>query len=338
MKKFQNQNNILKLIKKKTWIIVSIVVALIVSYLILYFFVINRTYYQFEIGEEQLSISLKYNDNIIDNYATKPRTYLYSGELPENWEHDYWNTFLMDSDNDDVLKNYIKQINSVSTNFSNNQIEILIASIQGSIEYDHAKAESDNSLVQYPIETLSTKMGICSDISLLLAKLLILLDYKIVLFSFPKMNHMAIGISVPKGYDNFNSGYCFIETTSYSLIGRVPEKILGEIFNEQPNLIFPQINGKKSYKEISNIAAKYSFFEEKYGHNYLLCNALKKRILNKMNRKNKIIDSLTTQYELSCNGTLSQDEYDVCVQLNKQISNETNEYNDLVRLYNEKTE
>ena len=84
--------------------------------------VVDRTYYKFDIGEEQFKISLPSNNSFAESYSNKPRTFTYSGDLPYDWEKDFWNIFLIDSASDNLLKEYIEQITSISPNFSNNQV------------------------------------------------------------------------------------------------------------------------------------------------------------------------------------------------------------------------
>jgi hypothetical protein len=59
---------------------------------------------------------------------------------------------------------------------------------------------------------------VCSDKSLLLAYILKNLGYDVVLFSFNKEKHMAVGVKTSEKFDYQNTGYAFIETTEPSII------------------------------------------------------------------------------------------------------------------------
>lgn len=46
------------------------------------------------------------------------------------------------------------------------------------------------------------------------------------LFPDPKDNHMAVGVACPAAFDNYDSGYCFLETTSTgNKIGIIPSLV-----------------------------------------------------------------------------------------------------------------
>lgn len=77
---------------------------------------------------------------------------------------------------------------------------------------------SDNVKGKYPYEVLYTGSGLCSGKSELIAYLLRGLGYEVVIFSFNTENHDAIGIKCPQKYSYRDTGYCFVESTSPSII------------------------------------------------------------------------------------------------------------------------
>jgi hypothetical protein len=71
---------------------------------------------------------------------------------------------------------------------------------------------------RYPYEVLYDLSGICGEKSELLAFLLKELDFEVVIFYFPELNHEAVGIKC-SFFKSFNkTGYCYIETTINSEI------------------------------------------------------------------------------------------------------------------------
>lgn len=80
----------------------------------------------------------------------------------------------------------------------------------------------------YPYEVLYENTGVCQDKSYLEYALLRELGYGVAIFLFPNPedNHMAVGVQCPLAYSNYESGYCFVETTSLgNRIGMIPELI-----------------------------------------------------------------------------------------------------------------
>lgn len=90
------------------------------------------------------------------------------------------------------------------------------------IPYDDFGVETDNIELVYPYETLYNMKGVCGDKSVLLAFLLRELGFDIVIFEFEFENHRAVGIRCSEG--NYNSDYCFIETTYRWDIGEIPSR------------------------------------------------------------------------------------------------------------------
>jgi len=116
-----------------------------------------------------------------------------------------------------------------------NQMVELVAAFVQTIPYDQGKLERRKSgldgvteKITYPYEVLYENTGVCQDKSYLAYALLKKLGYGVAIFLFPdpKDNHMAIGVKCPLQYSNYDSGYCFIETTSLgNKIGMIPDLI-----------------------------------------------------------------------------------------------------------------
>jgi len=86
------------------------------------------------------------------------------------------------------------------------------------IPYDWAKFTPERSQEKYPFEVLFEYKGVCGEKSKLLVFLLKELGYGTAIFDFEAENHWAAGIKCPLEYSYKNSGYCFIESTSSTII------------------------------------------------------------------------------------------------------------------------
>jgi hypothetical protein len=86
------------------------------------------------------------------------------------------------------------------------------------IPYDWTKFTEKRSQEKYPFEVLFDYKGVCGEKSKLLVFLLQELGYGTAIFDFNAENHWAVGIKCPVKYSYKNSGYCFIESTSPTII------------------------------------------------------------------------------------------------------------------------
>jgi hypothetical protein len=97
------------------------------------------------------------------------------------------------------------------------QAKIVISLVQN-IPYNWSEINSNSTHQYFPYETLFNNMGICSDKSLLLASLLKELEFDTILFDFKLERHMAVGIKCDPEYQYKTTGYCFVESTTPSII------------------------------------------------------------------------------------------------------------------------
>lgn len=113
-----------------------------------------------------------------------------------------------------------------------NQLVEFVAAFVETIPYDQGKADRRTSgldgiteKIAYPYEVLYADTGVCQDKSYLAYAILRELGYGVAIFSFPDPadNHMAVGVKCPPQYANYDSGYCFLETTALgNKIGVIP--------------------------------------------------------------------------------------------------------------------
>ena len=115
-------------------------------------------------------------------------------------------------------------------NLNANQVIELVASFVQTIPYDTNKFDEikagARTKVYYSYEVLFNNKGVCSDKSYLAYSLLRALGYGASFFLFPEDQHIAVGVECPREYSNYDSGYCFLETTSLgNKIGSTPSII-----------------------------------------------------------------------------------------------------------------
>lgn len=177
--------------------------------------------FAWEYKGKKYSLEKTLHQSVYDYYKSSPREYSYSGELPANWEEEYYAMFLKSDPADTTMAELANQIKELGkkNNLSDDQIvEFAIGFVQ-TIPYDDAKAanilqETGNEEMLYPYEVLWDQTGVCSDKSLLAYALLREMGYGVALFEFEQEKHMAAAVECPQNYSNYDSGFCFVETTS----------------------------------------------------------------------------------------------------------------------------
>ncbi|MFA6081901.1 MAG: transglutaminase-like domain-containing protein [Patescibacteria group bacterium] len=143
--------------------------------------------------------------------------------------------FIYQNDKDNTVDKLVSDIVAVgkANNLNDDQTLELATCFVQNIPYDDAKAEivlnvtgNTADTEQYPYVTLSKNKGICTDKTYLGSIILNKLGYGTGIFSFNDDNHMALGISAPSGYTDFNTKYTYAEMTNPAFIpGDIPESI-----------------------------------------------------------------------------------------------------------------
>jgi hypothetical protein len=132
--------------------------------------------------------------------------------------------FLMRDLNDENQKQFldplVDQIKSITSN-QDDQARIAISLVQN-IPYDMTAFRSGNIEGKYPYEVLYTGCGVCAEKSELLAYLLKGLGYGVVIFRYDSSGnfagHDAVGLKCPQQYSYKGTGYCFVESTTPTII------------------------------------------------------------------------------------------------------------------------
>lgn len=191
---------------------------------------VTRTY-SWEYNGKTYEISTELYKSSYLFYQKSQKAYAYSGDLPGNWQEEYYGMFLKVNPRDKVISSLVQEIKKEgkAQRLDDDQIVELVISFVQSIPYDDSKAvaismQDENATVRYPYEVLYEKYGVCSEKSLLAIALLRELGYGAAAFIYEQDNHMAIGVQCPKQYSTYGSGYCYAETTmSGHKIGIIPE-------------------------------------------------------------------------------------------------------------------
>lgn len=180
---------------------------------------VNLTYKTYPVGKYNLNqISLSLYGGYYNYFIDSPHEYTYySSQPPTGWENDYYKMFLDNKYDNETINTIVNETVSATGTRGDNAVRALILFVQ-KIPYDYLDANSINSNIKYPYETLYLDRGVCADKSILLAKLLSNLGYGVALLDYSSDNHMAVGIKCPVQYSLDSSGYCFIESTTPTII------------------------------------------------------------------------------------------------------------------------
>jgi len=176
--------------------------------------------YQTEPKEISLEYTLRGSKNNINfivynglnSYlSSQPRSITYYITPPTYEEMEL--KFIFQEDQIKLIKPLINKIKEITSN-GDDQARITISIVQNiPYDWDGFYNTVDN---RYPYEVLYDKKGVCGEKSKLLVLLLKELGYETVLFNYP--NHQSVGIKCPEQYDYLDSGYCFVESTTPSII------------------------------------------------------------------------------------------------------------------------
>ncbi len=292
--------------------------------------------YSFDLGTETYSIDLNFEEDLVDYFAGEPKVYTYSSsKIPDDWEVEYYNMFIENDKDENTLLDIIDEIKQLKRNMSDDELlQFVVAFVQGGMEYDWTSYYNVGDKLNYPYETLFSKKGVCSDKSLLLGKLLTLLDYEIIFMTFEKANHMSVGLKVPEGYGNLGTDFAFVESTSYSSLGSVPKEYAGGIkIEESPKIIRIKNSGRKTFNGIAEYKEVEKELQEKYGDSYTSSSALERGLLEDMANLKTEIEELKERFE-GCEGVVSSSKMRSCTKIQKKINRKVDVYNIKVEEYN----
>ena len=278
---------------------------------------------------------VEYDTSYFYYYDDMPRTIMVDADASElEGREDFYEMFLSDENDRDIIEQVVQWIQS-TTQDPKEQIQLAVTLVQNQIIYDHDKLENvGNWNVYYPMETLIWKKGVCSDKSLLLGKILVYLDYKICFFLFDDNNHMALGIKTStKGFAE--SGFEFIETTNAFQIGAIPPAAPGQplsLLSEAPQIVVPEYNGSKVFKEFQDLKREYLTQNEQFGQGYSTASVEAKKQMLDLTIQRDYLIKLETLYELLIpqyeSGVVT---YDSVKSVENRLNDRIEAYNNLLR-------
>jgi len=181
-----------------------------------------KMYYSYYSGGRKYSIDVYLQKSLYLYFQRSEHDYTYFGDLPSDWESQYYQMFFKNNLDEDALDAIIDGVNEITENDEKKTVLNLIKLVQG-IEYDHTREDSTTDIgAYYPYETIYLNKAVCIDKSILLIKLLDRLGYESVLLIFDKENHAAVGVVCPSKYANYMDKYCYVESTLNSDIDSTP--------------------------------------------------------------------------------------------------------------------
>lgn len=298
--------------------------------------------FAWQYGGAKYELDETLHQSVYEYYQNQPKSFSYTGTLPNDWQEKYYGMFLQINPADKSIATLATDLQDLGKkhNLNDDQIVDLTLAFVQTIEYDDAKAENILAKVEgvemlRPYETLFEQKGVCSDKSLLATALLRQMGYGVALFAYEQDNHMAIGIQCPKEYSTYGSGYCYAETTATgNKIGVVPEldsasnktvtasELSFDFGNEQQN----------NLKELGQVMV----YQKTSGKEYRGIVQTQKNIKETENLKKSIN---VMKKELTAENKKIQDEETQLKKMQNELDELKNEqnvekYNELVKKYN----
>lgn len=165
-------------------------------------------------------IDFEVYENFSDYVFKIPRSISYSGEYNVSRAD-----FKLKAINEEEQRKFLLPLVIEIQNLTNNkedQVRIAISLVQsipfGSSNKTYSFLGEQLNHTRYPYEVLYDFQGVCGEKTDLLVFLLRELGYGTSFFYYIPENHEAAGIKCPAEESLMNTGYCFIETTSPSII------------------------------------------------------------------------------------------------------------------------
>lgn len=171
-------------------------------------------------------LKLALSPDLYKNYFSSQKYFIYYGNKPANWQETYYGMFLDLKPGDGVIRELAAGFRTLASRdrLSYDELVELAMNFVQAIPYDTSKAANiQTATPNYPYETLYRRLGICTDKSLLAVMILRSLGYGAALLNYSQVNHASAGVQCPDAYDFRDTGYCYIETTSFFPIGTYPQ-------------------------------------------------------------------------------------------------------------------
>ncbi len=177
--------------------------------------------FNWEYDSRPYSIELILYDNIYRFYGDQPKGVLIGRE------EDGLTKYLNPLEDDGTIKELVASMRAlVAQNGLSDEeaVELAVTFVQ-SIPYDFDAVGTDDArMPRYAYEVLYDNLGICSEKSYLAYAMLREMGYGAAVFSYPKENHLNIGVQSPLEHSTDRTGYSVVETTNRDIkIGIIPD-------------------------------------------------------------------------------------------------------------------
>lgn len=154
------------------------------------------------------------------------KTYFFYKEQPRPAEFSKYGPMVVDPNADSVLGILVRNVQdaALTNDLRKSDIVNLAASLTQMLPHTDSDVRTPyDTYPRYPVETLFEQGGDSEDTSILVASLLVRLDYDVVLFRFPQQKHVAVGVNIPgaggTGWEFQGSRYTFMETMGMGRTG-----------------------------------------------------------------------------------------------------------------------
>lgn len=177
--------------------------------------------WSFEGADRRISVQL---DAAVHEGADRAeKSVLLFRELDRSqWIPDYYRAFIDEPHQASLYEAMLAELRATRDSLGlddDRYAELIVSMVQG-FTY---RTDLVNLQPKFPIETVHDRDGDCDDKTLLAAALLAREGYDVAMLLFSAEEHMALGIRT-NGSTYGVSGYCFVELTTPSLIGWIPEQ------------------------------------------------------------------------------------------------------------------
>lgn len=269
--------------------------------------------YHWYFNDSIKSTSIELDESLYEQYKSRQHDFVYSGSLQEDWEHSYYMMFVNTSEDEASIRQLIVNLNQIAGSDFNVRVENAVGFVQG-IPYEYNRLSVQNGTPKYPYETLYEYKGVCGDKAPLLAKILMRMGYGVALLNYETQKHIAVGIRCPKEYADFNSSYCFIETTEYVDIGYIPKQYATGIIIRDwtPEII--KLSDGMEFTGMSAIRQREKQLIENYGNDILDMGAEAKVLYIELKRLELLMNETCDTYRSeNCEGIVPSGRYEHCL-------------------------
>lgn len=215
---------------------------------------LQNKFFEWSYNRKKYKVTVPLYQSIANNYASISRELTYYGTLPNDVDTRIY-TRILDLNDTEGFGELIEFFNATKNNqkLSDEDLAELIISFVQTIPYDYKGLENPNQELRTPYETLFDQTGVCSDKTLVAAKILHHFGFGTALFLFDDEKHMSLGLQCPKSTSSYLSGYCYVETTAAEAPGVAPELLAGDLTLKSQPKVIPLGTGKQYTRALENI-------------------------------------------------------------------------------------